>query len=320
MPRAAHLGDWIGLLALTALWGTAFMFNELALVAFTPSELVFARIALAAVVLTVFLAVRGRRLPKTARAWMSLAAMALLGNVLPFQLIAWAQQTIDSAVTGVLMAVMPLFVLTLSHFFIPGNHLTPARLAGFGLGFAGVYLVIGPETFAVGFGGRGQLLAMLAALGAALSYSVNSIVARRIGAQDPIATAAGMMLVAALLMLPLGGPGLVQLDEAPTGLALVSVAVLGLLSTGLATVVYFRIVQGPGPAFLSLVNYLVPVWAVLAGALVLGEQLSTSVFTGLGLILGGIALSEIGGRWRALRFRRARRRILARARAPAQAG
>lgn len=319
MPRAARLDDWLGLIALTALWGTAFMFNEFALVSFTPGELVLARIGMAAVVLVVFLRVRGRALPRPGRAWLALAVMALLGNVLPFQLIAWAQQTIDSAVTGVLMAVMPLFVLTLSHFYIPGNHLTPARLTGFGLGFLGVVLVIGPQAPS-GLGGHGPLLAMLAALGAALSYSINSIVARRIGAQDPMTTAAGMMLVAALLMLPVGGPGLLGLEAAPTGMALVSVAVLGLLSTGLATVIYFRIVQGPGPAFLSLVNYLVPVWAVLAGALVLGEQLSPSMFAGLGLILGGIALSEIGGRWRALRFRRARRRVLARTRQPAQAG
>lgn len=319
MPRAAHVGDWAGLIALTALWGTAFMFNEFALVSFTPGELVLARIGMAAAVLTGFLFVRGRRLPRPGRSWLALAVMALLGNVLPFQLIAWAQQTIDSAVTGVLMAVMPLFVLTLSHFFIPGSHLTPARLTGFGLGFFGVVLVIGPEAL-TGLGGHGPLLAMLAALGAALSYSVNSIVARRIGVQDPMTTAAGMMLVAAFLMLPVGGPGLVQLDTAPTGMALASVAVLGLLSTGLATVIYFRIVQGPGPAFLSLVNYLVPVWAVVAGALVLGETLSTSVFAGLALILGGIALSEIGSRWRVLKFRRARRRVLARTRQPVQAG
>jgi drug/metabolite transporter (DMT)-like permease len=319
MPRAAHLGDWIGLIALTALWGTAFMFNELALVSFSPGELVLARIGMAAVVLTAFLVMRGRRLPRPGRAWFALAVMALLGNVLPFQLIAWAQQTIDSAVTGVLMAAMPLFVLTLSHFFIPGNHLTPARLTGFGLGFFGVILVIGPQTLS-GLGEHGQLLAMLAALGAALSYSVNSIVARRIGARDPITTAAGMMLVAALLMVPVGGPGLIQLEAAPTGMALASVAVLGLLSTGLATVIYFRIVQGPGPAFLSLVNYLVPVWAVLAGSLVLDEQLSPSVFAGLAFILAGIALSEIGARWRTIRYRRARRRVLARTRQPVQAG
>lgn len=319
MPRAARLDDWIGLIALTALWGTAFMFNEFALVSFTPAELVFARIGMAAVVLIAFLAARRRPLPQPGRAWLALAVMALLGNVLPFQLIAWAQQTIDSALTGVLMAIMPLFVLTLSHFFIPGSRLTTVRLAGFGLGFFGVVLVIGPETLS-GLGTTGPLLAMLAALGAALSYSINSIVARRIGAEDPMTTAAGMMLVATFMMLPVGGPGLLQLEAAPTGMALASVAVLGLLSTGLATVIYFRIVQGPGPAFLSLVNYLVPAWAVLAGALVLGETLSPSVFAGLGLILGGIALGEIGARWRMLRFRRARRRVLARTRQPVQAG
>ncbi len=104
---------------------------------------------------------------------------------------------------------------------------------------------------------------------------------------------AGMLVIGSFLMLPgvvVDAPSLVM----PTFAAGAGVAVLGVLSTGVATVLYFRLVQGPGPTFLSFVNYLVPAWAVLAGALILNESLSAWAYAGLALILAGIAISEAG--------------------------
>ncbi|MDJ0941101.1 MAG: DMT family transporter [Woeseiaceae bacterium] len=292
MPRQANGGDWLILLALTAMWGTAFLFNEFALVAFSPAQLVGSRMLIAAAVLFAYLKASGARLPAFGRGWLPMIVMALLGSVLPFQLTAWAQLHIDSALTGVLMAVMPLFVLTLAHFFVPGASLSPGRITGFLIGFAGVAIVIGPG--ALSLNGPMTLPAIGAVLLAALSYSINTIYARRLGARDPVALSAGMMLVGAMLTTPHAAIGIVTLPAVPPLAAALSVLVLGLLSTGLATVLYFRLVQGPGPTFVSFVNYLVPVWAVLAGGLVLGESLSGFVFLGLGLILGGIAVSEFG--------------------------
>ena len=295
MPRSPTTADWFGLLALTALWGTAFLFNELALASFPPSVMVFLRIAIAASVLYAWMRANGVRLPQNLAGYKPMLFMATFGSVVPFQLTAWAQVYIDSAVTGVLMAIMPLFVLTLSHFFIPGARLTPYRAVGFVLGFTGVVLVIGPDSLA-GLTGNERLLGALGALGAALSYSIATIYARRLGATNPVQMSAGMMLLAALLIMPAAGAASSAIVWPAGTLALMSVAVLGLLSTGVATVIYFRVIQGPGPVFVSLVNYLVPVWAVLAGALILNESLSAFVYAGLGLILGGIAISELGPR------------------------
>lgn len=303
MPRAAHFGDWVALLALTLLWGTAFMFNELALASFSPSVLVAGRILIATAVLYAFMRANGIRLPPLGRAWIPLLVMAVLGNVLPFQLIAWAQQYIDSSLAGILMAVMPLFVLTLAHFLLPGSKLTPYRVVGFVVGFAGVVTIIGPEALR-GLDKNTALWGAVAVLGAALSYSLNSIYARRLGATNPVQLSAGMLVAASLLSLPgaaLDVPGIVSPGIAATA----SLVVLGLLSTGVATVLYFRLVQGPGPAFLSFVNYLVPPCAVLAGALFLDETVSPSVYVGLSLILSGIAVSELGARFNdVFRFRR----------------
>lgn len=295
MPRIPTVADWAALLLLTLLWGTAFMFNELALMSFGPGALVTGRIVLAAVCLLALMRFSGVRLPPFGRGWLYLAAMAFLGTVLPFNLTAWAQQYIDSAVAGVLLAVMPLFVLTLAHFFVPGSRLTPARAVGFVVGFGGVALLIGPDALR-GFSGNMTLLGSLAVLGAALSFAVNTILARRVAVSNPLGLASGTMLMASVMSLPTAIDGLAATALPPGTLAVAAMVFLGLLSTGLATVIYFRLIQGPGPTFVSLVNYIVPGWAVIAGAVVLGETLSLHVFAGLALILASLAISEFGGR------------------------
>lgn len=294
MPRAPEPADWLSLLALTAMWGSAFLLNEIALGSLPPSVIVAVRIVIAASMVVGYLRLTGDRLPGPGRAWAPMIVLALFGNVLPFHLIAWAQQHLDSSLVGVLMAVMPLFVLSLAHFFVPGARLTPFRIAGFVAGFAGVVVIIGPD-FAGGLEGNLTLLGAIAALGAALSYSVSTIYARRLGAGDPVRRSAAMLLVASALSLP---AAIVELPEvaAPGTGALVALLLLGLFTTGAATLLYFRLVQGPGPTFLSLVNYLVPAWAVVAGALLLDETLSIAVVAGLLLILLGVALSEFGPR------------------------
>ncbi len=294
MPRAPHSGDWLSLLALTVLWGTAFLFNELALASFPPAVLVGGRIVIATLLIFGYLRLSGETLPSQGRAWLPMLVLAVFGNVLPFHLVAWAQQHIDSSLAGILMAAMPLFVMTLAHFFVPGARLTPYRAVGFVVGFAGVIVLIGPE-FLRGLSGNLALFGAIAALGAALSYSISTIYARRLGAGDPVKRAAGVLIVASVLSAP---AALIELPAitTPSVMAVVALIVLGLLATGVATLLYFRLVQGPGPTFLSLVNYLVPAWAVLAGAVFLDESLSLSVFLGLALILAGIALSEFGPR------------------------
>ena len=302
MPHAPHSGDWLSLLGLTVLWGSAFLLNELALAAFTPSWLVAGRIAIAAIVLLIVMQANGIQLPAPGRAWWPMLVLAVFGNVLPFLLIAWAQQHIDSALAGTLMAVMPLFVLTLAHFLIPGGKLTGFRVLGFAAGFVGVVVIIGPD-FVRGLHGNLALLGAIATLGAALSYAVSSIYARRVGTTDPLRLAVGMLLIASMLSMPgavVEGPPVAM----PGVTAVAALVLLGLLSTGFATLLYFRIVQGPGPAFLSFVNYLVPAWAVIVGAVFLDENLSHETYAGLALILAGIACSELGPR--AVRAVRAR--------------
>lgn len=297
MPRAPHLHDWITLFALAGLWGSAFMFNELALQSFTPPVIVAGRLVIAAIMLLILLMMSGVSVFKGRHSWLSIFIIALLGTILPFHLTAWAQQHIDSAVTGILMAVMPLFVLSSSHFLLPGERLTTYRIVGLLCGFIGVFFVIGPDSFQFANSNM-ELWGMLAVLGAALSYSVSSVYTRRMGSGNPTALATGVIFVGSLVALPLAASDLATPSLPPTGVAVAAILALGLLCTGFASILYFRVVQGPGPTFLSLVNYLIPIWAMLIGALVLGESINALAYVGLVLILTGIAISEFGQRLR----------------------
>jgi drug/metabolite transporter (DMT)-like permease len=295
MPRLPTKCDWMTLLALTLFWGTAFLFNELALRSFPPVVVVALRTGIALCLLLVVLRISGSGLPSMGRGWAPIGAVALLGTIVPFNLVAWAQQHIDSSLTAVLMAVMPLFVLTLAHYFVPGQRLSVLKLGGFGVGFGGVFLVIGPDLGNLGTSNM-QVWAMLATLAAAFSYAAGSIYARRIGEQDPISLASGTMLISAVCSSAIAAPQIATIQWPAAVESMAAIAVLGLIATGLSTILFFRLVQGPGPTFLSIVNYLVPAWAVLLGAVILSETLSSSTLVGLALILTGIAISEAGPR------------------------
>lgn len=279
--------------ALVAMWGSSFLFTKIAVDALDPGTIVFARLGIGAGLLLAVVLVLGKRFPKSWRAWGFFLAMAVMGNALPFFLITWGQQGIDSGVAGILMAIMPLSTLVLAHFLVAGERLTPLRGLGFLVGFGGIVVLIGPDTLLKLEGEGGALLSQLSVLGGALCYAVNTIIARRRPASDHTAAAAGVMLLAFALSVPVLGPELSLPGELPLGAAL-AVGALGLFSTALATVVYLNLIMLAGPSFVALLNYLIPLWAVLLGMLLLGERPGWSALLALALVLGGIGLSELG--------------------------
>jgi len=288
------LSHWLLLFALVAMWGSSFALTKVAVTALAPEAVVAARLAIAAVVLAAVGLALGRRLPRGWRLWAYSAAMAVIGNALPFVLISWGQQGISSALAGILMAVMPLTTMVLAHVFVEGERMTPAKIAGFLVGFTGVVVLIGPEALLALGGSRSALASQLAVLGGTVCYAVNTILARRRPPADALATAAGVTVIAAVLMMPVAAAGGAPWPiDAPVP-ALIAVGVLGIVSTAVATVVYFRLIAAAGPSFLSQINYLIPVWAVGVGVAVMDERPEWSALGGLVLVLAGIALSERG--------------------------
>ena len=284
------LSHWLLLFALVAMWGSSFLLTKIAVGRLAPAQEVTGRLVLAALVLTVVAVVLGRGMPRGGRAWLYLGLMAVVGNVLPFMLITWGQQRVDSGLAGILMAVMPLATLVLAHFFVDGERLRRNRIIGFLIGFVGIVVLVGPQAL-VQLGGSGEILvAQLAILGGAFAYAVNTILARHRPAADVWITSAAVLGFAALLSMPMSVPLGVPADV-PQG-ALMAVATLGLVSTAAATVGYFRLVTLAGPTFLSQINYLIPLWAVGMGMLFLGERPQWNAVAALLLILAGIAFAQ----------------------------
>lgn len=290
--------EWGLLFALVALWGSSFMLVRVSLDAFTPIAVTAGRLLIGAGVLLLLLALTRRRLPWSAQTWVFFSAMAIVGNAAPFFLIAWGQRDIPSGLTGILMAVMPLVVLVLAHFLVVGERLTTRRLAGFTLGFIGVLVLTGPEARAAWVGREASFVPQLAVLGAAVCYGIAAIIARRGPVLNPVVTAAAVLaiagIVAGAILLAAGlREGEAAAAHEVIGLwPALALLALGALSTALATVVYFSLVARAGPTFLSLINYLIPVWAVVLGTLALGERLPARAFAALGLILAGVVLAR----------------------------
>jgi len=291
---------WSLLLSLVVMWGSSFLVQKIAVTALPPDGIVAARLVIAAALLLGFALATGKRMPPfaEARAWKYFALMAVFGNALPFFLIAWGQRGIDSGLAGILMAVMPLSTILLAHFFVPGERLNPAKSIGFAFGFCGIVILIGPEALLQFEGGGTALISQLSVLGGAVCYAINSIIARHRPAGDPLVGAAGVMLVGSVMMAPVATFSHAgSLPEVPFGAGL-AVLVLGVISTAVATVVFLRLIALAGPSFLSLINYLIPLWAVLVGMLFLGEEPRWNALAALALILGGIALAETLGKRR----------------------
>lgn len=287
--------DWALLMALTVMWGTAFTLTKVAVTDLSPTLVVGARLVIGALVLFAAIALMRRRLPSGRRAWLFFLSIGAIGNAIPFWLISWGQQAIDSGQAGILMAFMPLITLVLSHYLLPDESMSAARIVGFMLGFAGVTVLMGPEALFNAGRPDGAFVAKLAVLGGAVCYAISAILARLRPAGDATGTAAATTLIAAALTLPwlaLEAKGPVAgIMGAPAG-AWLALLALGVFSTAIAAVIYFRLVKSAGPAFVSQLNYLIPLWAVVIGVLFLGEQPTPSQGYALVLILGGVYVSQ----------------------------
>jgi drug/metabolite transporter (DMT)-like permease len=228
------------------------------------------------------------------RVWLAFLGMGFLNNLAPFTLIVWGQTEIASGLASILNATTPLFVVVVAHFWTTDERLTGARLFGVVAGFVGVVVMIGTDLLT----GLGlNLPAQLAILGAAVFYAFAGVFGRRFKRLGitPLATATGQLTASTLTVVPMA----LAVDQPwhlpmPPGGTWLAIAGLALLSTSLAYVLYFRILASAGATNLLLVTFLIPVSAILLGALFLAERLDTVHFAGMAMI--GIGLAAIDGR------------------------
>lgn len=289
MPPPPSALNWFSILALGLIWGATFMVVAIALQGYGPLTVACARTTLGAAALLGLMVILRRPLPRFDRDMrFYLLWIGLLNTALPFSLLSWGQQYVPSAFAGISMAALPLFVLPMAHLF-SDEKMSSRSALGVALGFAGAIVLVGPGVLQIGTGWAP--LGQLACIAAAISYAISSVMTRRCPPIDPITLAALLLCVGAAALIPamLLLEGVPQLSNTRASWAII---LLGLVPTALAALIRVATIRSAGAVFMTLVNYQVPLWSMLFGALVLGEILPLRFFTALALILLGLVISQ----------------------------
>lgn len=279
----------LGLLAL--IWGSSFLLIKFALEGLSPSQLVLGRLVAGAVVLLVIVRTARVSLPRERVVWGHLALMSVVANIVPFFLFAWGEQRVTSGMAGILNGTTPLFTLAFAIVALSDERWSVQRIGGLLLGFVGVVVVVGPWN---SDGSVNSVTGQLACLGAAACYGVGFVYARRFISQrriPPVALSAAQLSMATVLLgltapVTMGGP----VDLTP--LVSASVLLLGGVGTGLAYLLFYRLISDVGATTASMVTYLIPVVAVLLGVAVQNDPLTWNVFVGAAIVVVSAALAE----------------------------
>ncbi len=282
------------LVLLSILWGGSYFFVEIALLEWSPLMIVAVRVVLAAAVLWVIVLVSRVRLPRDPAVWRAFLWMGILNNLCPFLLISWGQTEIAGGLASILNAATPIFTVIVAGVLLKDEPMTRARMLGAVIGLAGVAVLIGPGALT---GLDAHLLAQLAVVGGGLSYAFSAVYGRRFAAMDiePIVVAAGQLLMSSIIV-----SVLVLTFETPAGFVAASattwivVGVMAVFSTAIAYILYFRLLAAAGATNVLLVTLLIPVTAIVLGAVLLGERLHWLDFAGMLVI--ALGLSVIDGR------------------------
>lgn len=290
--RTMTASEWGLLIFLSLLWGSSFIFNDIAVRELPTLTVVVTRVFFAALILFAVTRLAGITMPTDWRIWRSLFIIGLVNNALPFCLIVWGQTHIAAGLASILNATTPLFGVVVAHYFTGDEKLTAGRLAGVITGFAGVAVMIGADALqSLGV----NVLAQLAVLSATFCYAVGTIYARRFRGLglSPLATATGQVTASSILLVPV----MLIVDQpwslpVPSMAAIASLAGVATLSTALAYIIYFRILSTAGATNLLLVTFLIPITAIFLGILLLGETLYPKQIAGMVMIGAGLALID----------------------------
>lgn len=286
--------DWGLLLVLSILLGSSFFFVAISLRDLPPMSLVFLRVAGGAALLWLFIACKRISVPGGRQLWSSFLVMGLLNNLIPYLLLVWGQTAIASGLAAIFNATAPLFTVIIAGLLLADERFTLAKFVGLAAGFTGTVIIIAPYQLP---DADTPVWAQLACLGAAISFASAGVYGKRfakMGISPPVA-AAGQLSTAALVLLPMA-----LLADQPWRLGMpnyqtwAAVSALAGFSTGLAHIIYFRVLASSGASNLLLVSFLIPISALLLGVVFLEEQLSSRHL--LGICLVGLGLVTIDGR------------------------
>jgi drug/metabolite transporter (DMT)-like permease len=276
------------LLALGAIWGSSYLFIKVAVAEVPVLTLVGGRLLVSAAILWGLLPILGHSIPRKRSLWGAYAVMGFFSGTLPYTLISWGEQTISSGLAALLQATMPIFTVIMAHFFASDERMTLKGVLGVILGFVGVGILILPDLRE---GIQANVLGQLAVVVSSVSYAGAAVFARgHLRGQPPLVSTMGQMTMGALFTLPIA-----LVVDRPSGLspslpAMASWLALTLLGTVVAYVIYYSLIERTSATLVSTVTYIIPVFGLILGALVLGEALNAILLGSLTLILLGVLL------------------------------
>jgi drug/metabolite transporter (DMT)-like permease len=287
MAERASRTLWLLFLALGFMWGSSYLFIKLAVDDFGTFTLVALRLLVGALLLWAVVRATRQELPREPRIYGHLFVMGLVNIVIPFALITWAEQSVDSSLAAILTAPVPLFAIVIAPLFLHDEPIRVNGLVGLVVGFIGVVILTSRDLTV----GDSDLTGEVALLGAAFSYAVGAVYARRNMRGVPPLIPAVFQVTFALLV-----SGTIALvaehpwDARPDAEAIFSILWLGILGSGLAYLVVFRLFAAWGATRTTMVAYEIPVWGIILGFLVLAEPIDIRLLIGTALVVGGVAL------------------------------
>lgn len=297
-PADATVFDWLLLALIVAFGGSSFVMIRTAVETIPPAAVADGRLWVAATLMYALMRAAGRRLPpflirsgtkwRIRRSWLWMIGVGASGYLLPFYLFPWAQQYVESGLAGVYMAFMPIWTVTIAYFFA-GEKLSGRKLVGIGLGFAGVLVLMGPDVLKGAL--SSSFLAQAGLLLATLLYAISAVMARRAPPIAPRVFASGMLIVAALMSIPPLFFTDLQRDQW-TMSSMISVVFLGVFPTGLNGILIIMLIRRAGAGFMAFSNYIIPLWAVVLGAIIFHERVGWPAIIALIIILAGVAVSQ----------------------------
>jgi drug/metabolite transporter (DMT)-like permease len=280
---------------LACFWASSYTFIKIGVATIPPFTLMGGRTLIAGAILFLVLRIRGGPWPKGWPIWRKIWTQATLGIVFPFSLIAWAEITVEASLASILNATTPIFALLFTLIVTRHESISGGKLFGVIIGMAGVVLMIGLEAL----GGLGRdVLAQLAVVAASACYAIGAIYGRNLREIDPLTTATAAALVSAAVLIPASLIFERPWTVTPSRESLVAMLVLAVVSTALAYVIYFRLIQTLGSVGTTAQSYLRVPMGVAIGVVFLGDALRWSDWAGMACIIAGVAAMTIPERRR----------------------
>ncbi len=280
--------DWFAFIALSLAWGTSFLWIKIAIEEISPISLVVFRILFGIIGLLVVIAIRKPEWPKKSKQWVALAVIGMINVAVPFMLITWGEQYIDSGLASVLNGSVPLFSVVLAHFYLTDDRLNWMKILGVLVGFSGVVILVFRD---IQSGIQNNLLGQGAVLLAAIFYAVSSVYIRKNAKGIDTIIQAVLPLMAADLFLMVSAPvigGKIEFPSLP--ITWLAVLWLGLVGSCIAYLLYYYLIHSVGPSRATMVTFTFPVIGVILGVIFLGEPLHWNLVLGGFLVIGSILI------------------------------